>query len=66
MRQELREAYVARIATEMTQILTGNNFERFGYLISDQVYSDYELRHRGTTLAGAPVGHVVDSFSICG
>ncbi|MGO2127984.1 MAG: tetratricopeptide repeat protein [Pseudoalteromonas prydzensis] len=66
MRQELREAYVARIATEMTQVLTGNNFERFGYLISDQVYSDYELRHRGTTLAGAPVGHVVDSFSICG
>lgn len=50
----------------MSEVLTGATFERFGYIIAEQVFSDYELNHRGTNLAGSPVGHVVDTFSSCG
>ncbi|WP_370317123.1 NB-ARC domain-containing protein [Pseudoalteromonas sp.] len=66
MKQELRNAYVARLATEMADVLTGARFEQFGYIIVDQFFGDYELNHRGTNLAGAPVGRVVDTFSTCG
>lgn len=66
MKQELRSAYVARIATEMAEVLTGARFEQFGYIIVEQFFGDYELNHRGTNLVGAPVGHVVDTFSTCG
>ncbi|WP_272573186.1 MULTISPECIES: hypothetical protein [Morganellaceae] len=65
MKQELRNTYIARITKEMSEVLTGSTFERFGYIIVEQVFSDYELNHRGTNLAGAPVGHVVDTFSSC-
>ncbi|MEZ9782337.1 hypothetical protein AB4292_17255 [Vibrio cyclitrophicus] len=65
MKQELRNTYIARITEEMSEALTGATFERFGYIIVEQVFSDYELNHRGTNLAGAPVGHVVDTFSSC-
>ncbi|XVH56818.1 hypothetical protein RYX27_11065 [Providencia hangzhouensis] len=65
MKQELRNTYIARITKEMSEVLTGSTFEHFGYIIVEQVFSDYELNHRGTNLAGAPVGHVVDTFSSC-
>jgi DNA replication protein DnaC len=66
VKQELRSAYVARIATEISEVLTGARFEQFSYIIVDQYFGEYELHHRGTNLAGAPVGHVVDTFSKCG
>ncbi|MGI2066196.1 hypothetical protein [Shewanella sp. MF08487] len=66
MRQELRNAYIARITTEMAEVLTGARFEQFGYIIVEHIFSEYELNHKGTNLAGAPVGNVVDTFSTCG
>ncbi|QQX80006.1 hypothetical protein JK628_21370 [Shewanella sp. KX20019] len=66
MKQELRNAYIARITTEMAEVLTGARFEQFGYIIVEHYFGDYELNHRGTNLSGAPVGHVVDTFSTCG
>ncbi|PSU82505.1 hypothetical protein CTM93_12995 [Photobacterium phosphoreum] len=66
MKQELRNTYIARITKEMSEVLTGATFERFGYIITEQVFNDYELNHRGTNLAGSPVGYVVDTFSSCG
>ncbi|PKH93223.1 hypothetical protein CXF76_02370 [Pseudoalteromonas sp. 78C3] len=66
MKQELRSAYIARITTEMAEVLTGARFEQLCYIIVEQVFSEYELNHKGTNLAGAPVGNVVDTFSTCG
>lgn len=66
MKQELRQAYISRISTELTNLVNGPKFEQFGYIIADHVYSDYELVHRGTNISGAPVGYVVDTFSNCG
>tara|TARA_R110001599_G_scaffold353829_1_gene599373 strand:- start:9200 stop:11959 length:2760 start_codon:yes stop_codon:yes gene_type:complete len=66
VKQELRNAYIARITTEMAEVLTGARFEQFGYIIVDNIFAEYELNHKGTNLAGAPVGNVVDTFSTCG
>ena len=66
MKQELRNAYIARITTEMAEVLTGARFEQFCYIIVDNVFSEFALNHRGTNISGAPVGHVVDTFSTCG
>ncbi|WP_160063683.1 hypothetical protein [Psychromonas sp. L1A2] len=66
MKAEVRLAYIARITTEIGEAITGNNFERLGYIISCSYLKNVELFHRGTNLAGAPVKSVVDTFSQCG
>ncbi|MEI6897632.1 MAG: hypothetical protein V5786_09150 [Psychromonas sp.] len=66
MKAEVRLAYIARITTEIGEVLTGSNFERFGYIVSESYLSHVELFHRGTNIAGAPVKSVVDTFSQCG
>lgn len=63
MKQVLRDAYIARIVTELGEAIAGSNFERCGYIISDHYFSDYEMMHKGTTVSGSPVGHIVDSVS---
>ncbi|WP_151765887.1 hypothetical protein [Acinetobacter colistiniresistens] len=63
MKQEVRNSYIARLSEEISGSLAGNNFERFGYIISDHYFSDYEMINKGTNVDGAPVGHIVDSVS---
>ncbi|WP_200284875.1 hypothetical protein, partial [Rhabdochromatium marinum] len=63
MKQEVRNSYIARLSEEISGSLAGTNFERFGYIISDHYFSDYEMINKGTNVDGAPVGYIVDSVS---
>jgi tetratricopeptide (TPR) repeat protein len=61
MHERLRTRYVADLTRDI-DLLSGANFERFGYRIIEHI-QPAPWTHRGTNIPGAPVAHVVDSVA---